>query len=86
MRRCLAESGSAWKVDTATNVALSRLEVVLGEAEWAATQTVHFAASFALECSTWTGIHQTKLRTPFQMARPMRLFVYLDVDSLESPC
>jgi hypothetical protein len=24
--------------------------------------------------------------SPFQMARPMRLLVYLDVDSLESPC
>jgi hypothetical protein len=31
------------------NVAFSRVEVSLGEAEWAAIQTVHFAASVALE-------------------------------------
>jgi hypothetical protein len=50
MRRCLAATGSARKVDTATNVAFSRVEGALGEAEWAAIQTVHFAASVAFEC------------------------------------
>jgi hypothetical protein len=49
MRRCLAETGFALKADTATNVAFTRVEVALGEAEWAAIQTVHFAASDALE-------------------------------------
>lgn len=33
-----------------TNVACAILHVTLGEADWAATQTVHFAASVALEC------------------------------------
>jgi hypothetical protein len=32
-----------------TKIAFGRVEVTLGEAEWAATQTVHFAASVALE-------------------------------------
>jgi hypothetical protein len=50
MRRCLAATGSARKVDTATNVAFSRVEGAVGEAEWAAIQTVHFAASVAFEC------------------------------------
>jgi len=50
MRHCLAATGSARKVDTATNLALSRAEVALGEAEWAAIQTVHFAVSVAFEC------------------------------------
>jgi len=45
----LAETGSDQKVDTGTNVTFGKLEVGLGEAEWAATQTVHFAASVALE-------------------------------------
>lgn len=49
MRRCLAATGSARKVYTARSVAFSRVEVALGEAEWAAMQTVHFAASVALE-------------------------------------
>jgi hypothetical protein len=51
MRRCLAAIGSARKEDTATNVAFNRVEGAFGEAEWAAIQTVHFAASLAFECS-----------------------------------
>jgi hypothetical protein len=41
-------------VATATNVAFGKLDVALGEAEWAAMQTLHFAASVALEwwCAT----------------------------------
>jgi hypothetical protein len=50
MRRCLAETGSKHKVATGTNLAFSGAELTLGEAEWAATQTVHFADSVALEC------------------------------------
>jgi hypothetical protein len=50
MRHCLTATGSARKVDTATNLAFSGAEVALGEAEWAAIQTVHFAASVAFEC------------------------------------
>jgi hypothetical protein len=50
MRHCLAATGSARKVDTAMNLALSRAELALGEAEWAAIQTVHFAASVAFAC------------------------------------
>jgi hypothetical protein len=45
----LAETGFGRNVATGTNVASGSVEVVLGEAEWAATQTVHFAASVALE-------------------------------------
>jgi tetrahydromethanopterin S-methyltransferase subunit H len=50
----LAETGFGRNVATGTNVASGSVEVVLGEAEWAATQTVHFAASVALEwlCAT----------------------------------
>ena len=50
MRHCLAAAGSARTVDTATNLAFSGAEVAFGEAEWAAIQTVHFAASVAFEC------------------------------------
>jgi hypothetical protein len=50
MRRCLGATGFARKVDTATNLAFSSAEEALGEAEWAAIQTVHLAASVALEC------------------------------------
>ncbi len=50
MRHCLAETGSARKVDTTTNLAGRGVELVWGEAEWAATQTVHFADSVAFEC------------------------------------
>jgi hypothetical protein len=37
-------------MDTATNGTLGKVVMVLGEAEWAAIQTVHFADSVALEC------------------------------------
>ena len=50
MKYCLVETGSARKVDTATNPVFSGAELALGEAEWAAMQTVHFAASVAFEC------------------------------------
>jgi len=36
-------------VDTGTKVVFDRVEVAFGEAEWAATQTVHFAASVEFE-------------------------------------
>jgi hypothetical protein len=49
MRRCLVETGFGRKATSKTKVAFGRVEVALGEAEWAATQTVHFAASVALE-------------------------------------
>ena len=49
MRLCLAETGSVWMVDTRMNVDLRSVTVALGEAELAAIQTVHFAASVALE-------------------------------------
>jgi len=49
IRRCLAETGFGRKVATGTKVVFGSIEAVLGEAEWAATQTVHFAASVALE-------------------------------------
>src|ERR1700740_1555346 len=49
-RRCLPETGSALKVETTTKVVGRGVEAALGEAEWAATQTVHFADSVALEC------------------------------------
>jgi hypothetical protein len=49
MRRCLDEIGSSTKTEAKTNTALGRMETALGEAEWAATQTVHLAASLALE-------------------------------------
>jgi hypothetical protein len=50
MTHCLVATGSARKVDTATNLAFSGAEVGLGDAEWAAMQTVQFAASVAFEC------------------------------------
>jgi len=46
----LVEIGSGRKVDTATNSTLGKVVMVLGEAEWAAIQTVHFADSLAFEC------------------------------------
>jgi len=49
-RRCLAETGSARNVATATNVVCTTMDGVWGDAEWAATQTVHLAASVASEC------------------------------------
>ena len=39
MRRCLAETGSARKVETETNITFGKVVVALGEAEWAAIQT-----------------------------------------------
>jgi hypothetical protein len=50
MRRCLAETGFGRKVETETNVNFGKLAVALGDAEWAATQTVHFVDSVAFEC------------------------------------
>ena len=49
IRRCLAETGFVRKVATGTKVAFASVEVVLGEAEWAAIQTVHLADSVAVE-------------------------------------
>lgn len=46
---CAARTGSGRKVDIGVNFAFSRLAVALGAAEWAATQTVHLAASVLLE-------------------------------------
>lgn len=49
MRRCLVETGRCRKVETETNVTFGKLEVMVGAAECAATQTVHFAASASFE-------------------------------------
>ena len=49
MRVCLAETGSSTGANAKMCVAFGRVETALGEAEWAATQTVHLAASDALE-------------------------------------
>ena len=46
---CMAKTGSARKVNIGVNVAFSRFVAVLGAAECAATQTVHFAESAPLE-------------------------------------
>jgi len=46
----LPETGSARKVDKTTNVVGRGVGVVLGEAEWAAMQTVHVAESAEAEC------------------------------------
>ena len=48
--RCFAEIGSARKADTPTKVTLTEVNVVLGEVEWAAIQTLHVADSVAFEC------------------------------------
>ncbi len=48
-RRCWAETGADWKINGRTNVCLGKTDVACGETECAATQTVHFAASFAPE-------------------------------------
>jgi hypothetical protein len=45
----LAETGFDWKIATGKNVVSDSVEVLWGKAECAATQTVHFAASVALE-------------------------------------
>jgi len=47
MRRCLAETASVRNVNTETKVTFDKVEVVLGEAEWPAMQTVHLADSVA---------------------------------------
>jgi hypothetical protein len=49
MRRCLDETGSSTETEAKTKTALDRMESASGEAEWATTQTVHLAASLALE-------------------------------------
>jgi Tfp pilus assembly protein FimT len=49
MNCCLAEMGSDFAIDTRTSVCSGRTEPACGEAECAVTQTVHLAASFALE-------------------------------------
>jgi hypothetical protein len=49
MRRCLAETGSRTGAEANTWSAFGRTATALGEAECAATQTVHLAASVALE-------------------------------------
>ena len=46
---CLAETGCGRKVERETNVTFGEGEDVLGDAECAATQTVHFAASASFE-------------------------------------
>ena len=46
----MAATGSGRKVDTGTNITLGRVVVVLGEAEWAAIQTVHVTDSVVFEC------------------------------------
>jgi len=46
----VATTGSGRKNDTEANITLGNGLVVLGEAEWAAIQTVHIAESVALEC------------------------------------
>jgi hypothetical protein len=46
----LAEIGSGRKVDTETNSTFGKVVWVLGEAEWAAIQTLHVADSVAFEC------------------------------------
>jgi hypothetical protein len=46
----LVATGSGRKTDAETNITLSNVVVVLGEAEWAAMQTVQVAESVALEC------------------------------------
>jgi hypothetical protein len=46
----LANTGSGRKVETVTNITLGNVVVVLGEAEWAAIQTVQDEDSVALEC------------------------------------
>jgi hypothetical protein len=61
MRVCLAETGSSTGANAKICVAFGRAETALGEAEWAATQTEHFAASVALEwwCAASSTADQT---------------------------
>ena len=46
----MADTGSARKVETETNITFGKVVAVCGEAEWAAIQTVHVDDSVALEC------------------------------------
>lgn len=47
----MVATGSGRKIATETNLTLDKVVVVvLGEAEWAAIQTVHVDESSALEC------------------------------------
>ena len=46
----MAANGSGRMTDTGTNVTFGNVVVVLGEAEWAAMQTVHVAESAEAEC------------------------------------
>ena len=50
MSRCLAETGSATRTSwTGIKAASGSFETATGDAEWAATQTVHVAGSSKLE-------------------------------------
>jgi hypothetical protein len=46
----LVAAGSGRSIDTETIITIGKMVVVLGEAEWAAIQTVHVAESVAFEC------------------------------------
>jgi len=46
----VATTGSGRNGDTEANITLGKGLAVLGEAEWAAIQTVQVAESVALEC------------------------------------
>ena len=46
---CLEETGSAWRANTGEKCVFSRFVLAFGAAECAAMQTVHLAASDALE-------------------------------------
>ena len=50
----MAETGSDREIDAGTNARLGRTAETCGAAEWAVTQSVHFAASLAFEwwCAT----------------------------------
>ena len=50
IKRCLAEIGSGRRVDAETNNTFGKVVVIVGEAEWAAMQTLHVADSVAFEC------------------------------------
>ncbi len=49
MRHCLGETICWWTIETTTNVVCVIADGALGDAEWAATQTVQVAPSAALE-------------------------------------
>ena len=67
-RRCLAASGFACNVDTGTNVIVGRLQGDFGEAECAATQTVHVAASLPSEWWCDTRAHADESVSTMQSA------------------